>query len=322
LFQQGGKWSTIYVETALVSFRFEYRRSDWFDRKCDFQSIDAWMTKVSESLDKKEWNGILGETYSKLQSSSDTPWMGEIIKAHDVASQGSITTGKVDYFNPGKKFGFVKDVGGESYFFHESKVAQGVQVQKGSTVEFECMVDSQGRNAAAILRNIDGSVKSANLKQVTMPCFTMSQPFAALLLNGIKTIESRNNDMFTALTPGTKVLLHAGRKDWHDQETYKDILAKDAEFDNDQLMKVAQLRKGFEKGQILGVITIGITYQVSSQEKKMDLKLRRSVLAYGDGIGTYCTEIRSAKWLPRGVPFRGQPGIYSATIDENSLPKE
>mmetsp|Transcript_13759 Transcript_13759/g.20972 ORF Transcript_13759/g.20972 Transcript_13759/m.20972 type:complete len:495 (-) Transcript_13759:67-1551(-) len=264
------------------------------------------------------------ERYNELHSSSDKPWMGEIIKAHEVASDGSITTGKVDYFNPTKRFGFVKDSQGESYFFHESKVAQGVQVRKGSNVEFECMVDSQGRNAAAILRNTDDSMtgSKANAKQVTMPCFTMSQPFASLLLNGIKTIESRNNDMFTALSPGTKVLLHAGRRDWHDQETYKDILAKDVEFDNEEIKKVSQLQKGFQKGQVLGVITVGDTYQVSSRDKKMDSKLQRSVLAYGDGIGTYCTEIVSAQWLSRGVSVRGQPGIYSATIDEKFLPKQ
>jgi len=66
LFEQRGHWSTLYVETPLVSFHIEYRRSDWFHRKCDFQSLDAWITTLSERLEKNEWNGILGETKHKI----------------------------------------------------------------------------------------------------------------------------------------------------------------------------------------------------------------------------------------------------------------
>jgi len=64
LFSQGGLWSTIYIETPLVSFHIEYRQSnpEKMDRACDFQSLDAWMSKVSNKLDNQEWNGILGET--------------------------------------------------------------------------------------------------------------------------------------------------------------------------------------------------------------------------------------------------------------------
>jgi len=66
LFQQRGLWSTIYVETPMVSFHIEYRRSDWFDHKCDFQSLDAWMTSVDKAMDKTEWHGILGETKHRI----------------------------------------------------------------------------------------------------------------------------------------------------------------------------------------------------------------------------------------------------------------
>lgn len=62
LFQQKGQWSTLYIETNHVAFHVEYRRSDWYHRKCDFQSLDAWMTKVSDIINDAEWDGILGET--------------------------------------------------------------------------------------------------------------------------------------------------------------------------------------------------------------------------------------------------------------------
>ena len=32
------------------------------DQVCDFQSLDAWMVKVSDELEVQKWQGILGET--------------------------------------------------------------------------------------------------------------------------------------------------------------------------------------------------------------------------------------------------------------------
>jgi len=69
LFQQRGHWSTLHIETPLVSLQVEYRRSDWFDPKCDFQSLDAWMTKVSDKMEQTDWAGILGETKYKVYDS-------------------------------------------------------------------------------------------------------------------------------------------------------------------------------------------------------------------------------------------------------------
>ena len=64
LFEQKGYWSSLYVETPVVSFHIEYRMSNpnKLDGPCDFQSLDAWMVTVSDELEKQEWHGILGET--------------------------------------------------------------------------------------------------------------------------------------------------------------------------------------------------------------------------------------------------------------------
>jgi len=64
LFNQRGLWSTIYIENPNASFHIEFRQSnpEKLDRVCDFQSLDAWMTKVSDELEIQEWNGVLGET--------------------------------------------------------------------------------------------------------------------------------------------------------------------------------------------------------------------------------------------------------------------
>jgi len=68
LFMQKGQWSTIHIESPEISFHVEYRRNNLdhdVDGQCNFQSLDAWMTRVSKVLYGEKWNGILGETRNK-----------------------------------------------------------------------------------------------------------------------------------------------------------------------------------------------------------------------------------------------------------------
>jgi len=60
LFLQNGHWTTIHIETPLVSFHVEYRKSR--DVDCMSHSLDAWITRVSPEFEAEQWNGIMGET--------------------------------------------------------------------------------------------------------------------------------------------------------------------------------------------------------------------------------------------------------------------
>lgn len=62
LFQQAGGWSTIHIETPLVSIHVEYRQSQGGDGSCPSHSLDAWMSHVSLEMHNQDWQGILGET--------------------------------------------------------------------------------------------------------------------------------------------------------------------------------------------------------------------------------------------------------------------
>mmetsp|Transcript_21479 Transcript_21479/g.30359 ORF Transcript_21479/g.30359 Transcript_21479/m.30359 type:complete len:539 (+) Transcript_21479:91-1707(+) len=275
--------------------------------------------------------------YQSLKQ-EDEKWMGYVLNGQNLGlpedktgvDAGRQTTGRIKYFNSAKKFGFVVEDGGkgkDDYFFHESKVANGLQVESGMRVAFETALDGQGRPSAAILEILDnksssknsGRVSKANTggNNVEMPCFSMSQPFVSLLLNGIKTVETRNNPMFSDLEPGTKVLLHCGFKDWRDQEAPRQELRK-AGFTDEEIEKYSTLPKGVSKGSIVGILTVGETWKSTAYERD-DEDLQRKVVATADDMGVYCTEISNPQWLKRSVKARGSPGIYSATVPKSSL---
>jgi magnesium-dependent phosphatase 1 len=264
--------------------------------------------------------------YGELKAGHDAAhWMGYVLNNENLGiTEATVTSGKrlqgrVKFFSVQKRFGFVVDeASGEEFFFHESKVPAGMEIQTGDTITFESAQDPQGRASAVILSGAKGaSAPNAAADQVTLPCFTMSQPFAALLLNGVKTVESRNNPMFQELAPGTQVLLHAGRRDWPDQESYRKILSPG--LSSGEIDRVARLPKGFRKGNILGVITVGRTWKATDAERRGS-DLQGAVLAPFEAIGKYCTEITTAQWLQKPVTARGSPGIYQAEIPRSSMP--
>jgi magnesium-dependent phosphatase 1 len=283
---------------------------------------------------------------------ADGHWMGDVLNAESLnlvtsvdpqhsrsnVHTGRVLTGTVKFYSAPKRFGFVRD--GESsheYFFHESKIPAGSVVQKGDTVVFESAVDGQGR-ASAVLLSMNGvtqteamgvdsrtPIASNNVSDdmLSMPCFSMSQPFASLLLNGVKTVESRNNNMFAKLAPGTQVLLHCGRRDWPDQTSFRKILMEHRDNnDHTEIDRLCRLPEGFGKGHVVGVVTVGATYRRDTHSV-VPTTLERHVLAPGDAVGRFCTPIAKAAWLSHSVPLvRGGPGIFTVEIPKTCLPED
>ncbi|GKY91078.1 hypothetical protein MPSEU_000080600 [Mayamaea pseudoterrestris] len=274
------------------------------------------------------------------QKCNGQAWMGSIVTFDTTKESrrktGNVCQGSVKFYSSQKKFGFIVDtVSGHEFFVHESKVPANVSLQTGDVVSYEVLeMDSRGRASAVIVANSDGHIgqqsrESSNstfattqtptaLSTVTMPCFTMSQPYCALLLNGVKTVESRNNPMFMDVKPGTKVLLQCGQRDWHDVESYKSIIGN--EMTVSELEKAIQLPSKFVKGAIVGVVTVGKTWRASEGERQ-SRDLQRKVLAPFDGIGSFCTEIAACNWLVKPIKMGGQPGIYTTSVPQDYISK-
>lgn len=298
-------------------------------------------------------------------SATHNVWMGYVLTSQTLnidepqVQVGRKSHGRVKFYSPTKKFGFVVDQeSGQELFVHESKIPSSMKMlQTGDQVIFQAIQEASGRASAVLLNfaeenskvskktksftnrtpssssesaasaasatasNAGGSVSHTPASPVTtsMPCFSMSQPFVALLLNKCKTVESRNNPMFTNIVPGTRVLVHCGQRDWHDTASFRQYLDDDDDDHNDPSSSMATLPKGFSKGSVVGVVTIGTTWKSTASERQ-SLALQRRVLAPAEGIGTYCTDVTNAQWLPKPIKMRGKPGIYQVNIPENSLP--
>jgi hypothetical protein len=160
----------------------------------------------------------------------------------------------------------------------------------------------------------------------------MNLPFAALLANGYKTLETRNGTMFTPYEPGTKMLLHVGRRTYPDGDRHLQIMAsggnaehgtKEHEgnvvMDRAEMARLKTLPQGFGRGMAVAIVELGNTYETTLEER-CDPDFQRKVGAFGQDSGMRATEIRRVAYLKQGIPISGQKGISKVTVDQNLIP--
>ncbi|KAL7538269.1 hypothetical protein ACHAXR_009527 [Thalassiosira sp. AJA248-18] len=251
-------------------------------------------------------------------------WNNSITTVKD-ADPNEVQKGKVKYINREKRFGFIKYQARGSkgratkdMFFHFSALPYGEDVEEGDELSFTISIDSSnGKHAAANIEMTEKEVvDEGNL--VDMRVFSMNLPFAALLSNGYKTLETRNGTMFTPYPEGTKMLLHVGQRIYPDGNRHIDVM-KSGDLDDDEIQALKSLPPGFTKGMAVAIVELGKTYETTLRQR-CEPDFQRSVAAFGPDSGMRATEIKRVEYLKRGVKVSGQGGVFKAKVDRDVIP--
>lgn len=214
-----------------------------------------------------------------------------------------------------KKYGFIriaqttKDI-----FFSFRNLPRGTSIQKGDAVSFFQATDP--RNGKRFASDIQ--LESDKPSNIQVKVFSMSMPFAAFLMNGVKTLETRKNPMFEHCKPGSKLLIHVGQRDFDDKNRHFQILEQKG-LKDEQIHQLKSMPRGFTKGTIVGICEVGKTYELSLGQR-CDPLVEEQVLAFGADSGKIVTEIRRVEFLKQPLRSRGKPGIFSISIDPSILP--
>ena len=149
----------------------------------------------------------------------------------------------------------------------------------------------------------------------------MNLPFAALLANGYKTLETRNGTMFVPYPEGTHMLLHVGQRTYPDGNRHLQVMKEQGGITSEEeIVRLKSLPNGFGKGQVVAIVELGDTFDTTLEERcQPDFEAR--VAAYGTDSGRRATVIQRASFLKRPVRVKGQAGVFSATIDKSVLPE-
>ena len=163
-------------------------------------------------------NGICKESiwtnaleHYKVWSMHKTP--GTIIEWDNTITLGKVfdknqrLKGTVKYVNREKRYGFIQhgDRDTSDMFFHFNALPCGEEVKEGNVLTFDVSTNSKnGKETATNIAILKDDIHESNT--VSMNVFSMNLPFAALLSNGYKKLETRNGTMFLPYPEGTKMV--------------------------------------------------------------------------------------------------------------------
>ncbi|XP_067404214.1 protein EOLA1-like isoform X2 [Emydura macquarii macquarii] len=134
-------------------------------------------------------------------------------------------------------------------------------------------------------------------------CLSFRQPYAGLVLNQVKTIETRWRPLLVDYKNCT-IAIHIAFKDWED-ETWKEILLNRLGMTPTQVQELLDKGERFGRGVIAGLVDIGETSQYPenlSPEKISELE-NKAVLTSLEQ--KYLTVVSNPRWLLEPIPSRG-----------------
>jgi len=262
-----------------------------------------------------EWDG---------KANTIVEWDGSVSRAtQEIIDTEKRQRGTVKFVNEEKRFGFIKLSDKNDVFFPYRNLPGSYQPNRGDKLSFVMAKDPRD-NKNFIADSIEvaesfGNNTTISENSVKLRAFSMNLPFAALLANQYKTLETRNGTMFTTYPEGTKMLLHVGQRTYPDGNRHLDIM-RGGGLSDEEIFKLKSLPKGFSKGMVVAIVEIGKTYETTLEER-CDEEFQRNVGAFGRDSGKMVTEIKRVEYLKQGVKVSGRGGVFKVDIDEKKLPE-
>ncbi|NWX13780.1 CX04A protein, partial [Aegotheles bennettii] len=151
-------------------------------------------------------------------------------------------------------------------------------------------------------------------------CLSFRQPYAGLVLNKVKTLESRWRPVLAGYQNCT-LALHIAVRDWED-ESWRAILLDRFGMTPTQVQHLLDKGEKFGRGVIAGLIDIGETSlcpEALPPEKIQELE-KKAVLSNLEE--KYLTVVSNPRWLLEPIPARGRRGVWHVDIPEELIPLE
>lgn len=275
-----------------------------------YQYVYNWNEKKSNTI--IEYDGTLS-TNNNIQYNNNNIGIGK----------QKIECGIIKKINFDKRFGFINcERNNKDIFFHFNNIPNNIQstINIGTKLYFQ--VKKNNKNGKFYADDIKTTTNNNKGDTIDMLCFSMNLPFAALLANGYKTLETRNNTMFVQYKEGTQMVLHVGQRLYPDGNKHIDIMNTDTNINgnNNKINQLKSLPNGFTKGNAIAIVELGKTYETTLQQR-CDNNFQRKVCAYGNDSGKIVTEIKNVQYLNYPISFRGQRGVFTTSIPKDAIPK-
>jgi magnesium-dependent phosphatase 1 len=298
---------------------------------CGLQSIDLFQTALLRY--QHEWDGTVGTI---IENDGTITYPKRFTVTNQSQNGNQRHKGQVKFMTHDKRYGFIQydDQSADDIFFHRSSLPQQMinEIQQGTSVSFTVRMDQTKNKPIAQDVEIISSPSEITTtdpkvtetleksKLTTLPAFSMNMPFAALVANRYKTLESRNGTMFLQYPEDRIMLLHVGQRTYPDGNKHIDIMKCSGLSDN-EIDQFKKLPDGYQRGMIIAICQLGKTIEMSCAERSVP-RIEQRIVAYGQDSGKMVTEIKQIQYLLRPVITPGQSGIFNVDVPIHSIPND
>ncbi|XP_069748712.1 protein EOLA1 [Narcine bancroftii] len=149
-------------------------------------------------------------------------------------------------------------------------------------------------------------------------CLSFRQPYAGLILNSVKTLETRWRPLLAELRDCT-LAIHVAHKDWEGSD-WKDILTHTVGMSQHQIQRLLLEGEKFGRGVIVGLVDVGDTWQCPNDLDPEDMKeLEKKAILHGLEQ-KYLTTFTNPRWLHEPIPARGHKDVWVVDIPDELIP--
>ncbi|XP_029950421.1 uncharacterized protein CXorf40 homolog [Salarias fasciatus] len=151
-----------------------------------------------------------------------------------------------------------------------------------------------------------------------MWCLSFRQPYAGLVLDGVKTLETRWRPLLAPLENQT-LAVHIAWRDWEGDD-WRAVLSSRMGMSAEEIGALLESGERFGRGVVAGLVDVGRTWQCPASLDEEELEqLERSAVLIGL-LEKHVTQLSNPRWLRRPLSARGGRDIWSMDIPVNLLP--
>ncbi|XP_028297587.1 uncharacterized protein CXorf40 homolog [Gouania willdenowi] len=154
--------------------------------------------------------------------------------------------------------------------------------------------------------------------ELTVPCLSFRQPYAGLVLDGMKTLETRWRPLLSNLQNRT-LGVHVAQRDWEGDE-WREVLMERVGMNEVQIRALMESGERYGRGVVAGLVDVGRTWLCPAFLHGAELeRFQRSALLIGLQE-KHVTELSNPRWLRAPLAVRGGRDLWTVEIPAELLP--
>ncbi|XP_043077730.1 protein EOLA1 [Puntigrus tetrazona] len=149
-------------------------------------------------------------------------------------------------------------------------------------------------------------------------CLSFRQPYATLVLNGVKAVESRWRPLLSGLRNCT-LAVHIAQKSW-EGEDWRLVLTERLGMTAVQIEELLETGERFGRGVIAGLVDVEETWHCPEDIPSEEMRELETAACLTELKMKYLTRLSNPRWLKEPIYSRGRKDVWTVHIPLHLLP--